>query len=328
MRRHSPSPSRRATLALLAAATAALALPAHAQDYPSKPVKLIVSFPPGSGADTTARHYAKRLQELTRQSFVVDNRPGANSFIAAQAVAKADPDGTTLFFSSNSPVVVNPVLFKKLPYDPQADFAPVARAARAPNLLVVPATSPYKSVADLVAAAKKAPGKLSYASGSAAYQIATEAFNEAAGIDVAHIPYKGAAPAITDTVGGVVDFAIVDVTAALPLVNSGKLRALAVTADKRHTDLPNVPTAIEAGAKGYEFYNWTALYAPAKTPQPVIDKLEQLMHRITQEPETVAFFAKVGGEAFPAGAQELRKYQASQLDFWQQAARRANVQPE
>jgi tripartite-type tricarboxylate transporter receptor subunit TctC len=319
-------PSRRAALILLAAAGATW--PALAQDYPSKPVKLIVSFPPGSGADTTARHYAKRLQELTKQPFVVDNRPGANSFIAAQAVAKADPDGTTLFFSSNSPIVVNPVLFKKLPYDPVADFAPVARAARGPNLLVVPATSPHKAMADLVDAAKKAPGKLSYASGSAAYQIATEAFTEAVGIEATHIPYKGAAPAITDTAGGVVDFAIVDVTAALPLVASGKLRALAVTADRRHADLPNVPTAIEAGARGYEFYNWTALYAPAKTPQPVIDKLEELMQRITKEPETLAFFAKVGGEAFPAGAKELRQYQASQLEFWQRAAQRAKIQPE
>lgn len=324
--RHPLSPSRRAVLILLAAAGATW--PALAQDYPNKPVKLIVSFPPGSGADTTARHYAKRLQELTKQPFVVDNRPGANSFIAAQAVARAEPDGTTLFFSSNSPIVVNPVLFKKLPYDPAVDFAPVARAARAPNLLVVPANSPYKTVAELVAAAKKAPGKLSYASGSAAYHIGTEAFTEAVDIDAAHIPYKGAAPAITDTAGGVVDFAIVDITAALPLVASGKLRALAVTADRRHADLPNVPTAIEAGAKGYEFYNWTALYAPAKTPQPVIDKLEQLMQRITQEPETLAFFAKVGGETFPAGAKELRQYQASQLEFWQRAAKRANLQPE
>jgi tripartite-type tricarboxylate transporter receptor subunit TctC len=325
---HPATPRIHRRTLLVALAGAGLAPALRAQDYPSKPVKLIVSFPPGSGADTTARHFAKRLQELTQQSFVVDNRPGANSFIAAQAVAKAEPDGTTLFFSSNSPVVVNPVLFKKLPYDPVADFAPVARAARAPNLLVVSAASPHKSVADVVAAAKKNPGKLSYASGSAAYHIATEAFNEAVGIEANHIPYKGAAPAITDTAGGTVDFAIVDITAALPLVQSGKLRALAVTSDKRHADLPNVPTAIESGAKGYEFYNWTALYAPAKTPQPVIDKLEQLMQQISKEPETLAFFAKVGGEPFPAGAKELRTYQASQLDFWQRAAKRANLQPE
>jgi tripartite-type tricarboxylate transporter receptor subunit TctC len=328
MHRPSHTPSRRALLVALAALPLGLPAAALAQDYPSKPVTLIVSFPPGSGADTTARLYARRLQEITKQTFVVENRPGANSFLAAQAVARANPDGYTLFYASNSPVVVNAVLFKKPPYDPLADFAPVARASRATNAVVVPANSPYKSVADLAAAAKAKPKGLSYASGSASYQIATEQFTELLGIEALHVPYKGSAPALVDVAGGVVDFGIADISAVLPLAQGGRVRVLAVTSDKRHAALPEVPTAIEAGVKGYEFYNWTGLFAPTKTPQPVIDKLAALMQQVTAEPETVAFLAKVGGETFPAGPLELKRYQLAEIEQWKRTAQRAGIQPE
>jgi len=314
-----------AALALLPLGSAPLA---WAQDYPSKPVRFIVSFPPGSGADTLARLYARRLQDMTKQPFIVGNRPGANSFIAAQAVATAAPDGTTLFFASNSPVVVNAVLFKNLPYQPMNDFAPVARTSRGTNLLLVPQASPYKTVADLVEAAKKAPKKLNYAAGSASYQIATEEFAEAVGADFTHVPYKGAAPAIQDTAAGVTDFTIADISASLPLVQGGRLRALAVTSDRRHAALPNVPTAIESGATGFEYYNWTAVFAPAKTPQAVVDKLSQRIGQITGEPETLAYLAKLGGETFPADAKELRRYQITQIEQWKRVAQRAGIQPE
>lgn len=301
---------------------------AWAQDFPNKTVRFIVSFPPGSGADTTARLYARRLQEITKQTFIVENRPGANSFIAAQAVATAVPDGTTLFFASNSPVVVNAVLFKNLPYSPLNDFAAVARTSRATNLLVVPQASPYKTVAELVEAAKKAPKKLNYAAGSASYQIATEEFSEIVGASFTHVPYKGSAPAIQDTAAGIVDFTIADITAALPLVQSGRLRALAVTSDVRHAALPNVPTAGEAGAKGYEYYNWTGVFAPAKTPPAILERLTQLVQQITAEPDTVAYIGKLGGEAFAGDAKELRRYQVSQIEQWKRVAQHAGIQPE
>jgi tripartite-type tricarboxylate transporter receptor subunit TctC len=317
---------RRACLTVLAALPVAMS--AAAQEYPSKPVTFIVSFPPGSGADTTARLYARRMQEITKQTFIVENRSGANSFLAAQAVARASPDGHTLFYASNSPVAVNAVLFKKPPYDPVGDFAPVARASRATNLVVVPASSPHKTVAELIAAAKKQPKALSYASGSASYQIATELFAELAGVELLHVPYKGSAPALVDTAAGVVQFAIADISAALPLVQSNRLRALAVTSDKRHAALPDVPTAIEAGVKGYEFYNWTGLFAPAKTAPAVIDKLAKLMQQITVEPETAAFLAKLGGETYPGGPQELRRHQLAEIEQWKRAAQRAGIQPE
>lgn len=326
---YSRSHLRRRMLVISGAVAAVLAFaPAWSQDYPSKPVTFVVSFPPGSGADTTARHYARRMQELTKQTFIVDNRPGANSFIAAQAVARAAPDGHMLFFTSNSPMVLNAVLFKKLPYDPVADFAPVARVSRATNLVVVPTSSTFKTLADLVAAAKAKPKQLNYAAGSASYHIATEMFTQALGVELTHVPYKGAAPALADTAGGVADLAVADITAALPLVTGGRLRALAVTSEKRHPALPDVPTAAEAGAKGFEFYNWTALFAPAKTPQPVINKLAELMQKISAEPETVAFMAKVGGEVFAAGPQELRRWQLAEIEQWKRTAQRAGIQPE
>lgn len=320
--------SRRQVLSGLALLPWLGTAPVQAQDYPSKPVRFIVSFPPGSGADTTARFYARRLQEITRQTFVVENRPGANSFLAAQAVATAAPDGSTLFFASNSPVVVNAVLFKTLPYSPTGDFAAVARTSRATNLILVPQASPHKTVADLVDAARKAPGKLNYASGSSSYQIATEEFAEIVGARFTHVPYKGSAPAIQDTAAGIVDFTIADLTAGLPLVQGGRLRALAVTSDRRHVALPEVPTAIEAGAKGFEFYNWTGVFAPAKTPQAIVDRLSQLVLQITAEPEALAFVAKVGGEPFPGDAAELRRYQVAQIEQWKRVAQRAGIQPE
>lgn len=320
--------ARRVILAASCALLLGAMTTAWAQDYPSKPVRVVVSFPPGSGADTTARLYARRLQEITKQAFIVENRPGANSFLAAQAVATAAPDGTTLFLASNSPVVVNAVLFKNLPYHPVNDFAAIARISRGTNLLLVPQASPYKTVADLIAAAKRAPKKLNYASGSASYQIATEEFAEIAGAHFTHVPYKGSAPAIQDTAAGVVDFTIADISAGLPLVQGGRLRALAVTSDRRHGALPDVPTASESGVKGFEFYNWTGLFAPAKTPQPILDKLTQLVQQITAEAETVAFIAKNGAEPFPGDAQELRRYQVAQIEQWKRVAQRAGIQPE
>lgn len=314
-----------AGLAVLMAG-AGLATESRAESFPSKTMTLVVPFPPGSGADSTARHYAKRMHDILGQPCVVENKPGGNSFIAAQAVAQAQADGHTLFLATNSPMATNVVLFKKLPYDPVADFSPVARLTRGVNLLVVPTTSPHKSVGDLVAAARTAPGKLSYASGSASYHIATELFNEMAQIKTAHIPYKGAGQAIGDLINGTVDFAIIDISAVAQLVLGGRLRALAVTSDKRIPHLPQVPTMGEAGFADYRMYNWTAVFVPAKTPAPAIERLSQALNQITNEPEARQMIAQMGGEAFAAMPEELRKFQLSEIEKWKRAASSAKIE--
>ncbi len=221
---------------MLALACAAwLALPAGAARaaYPDKPIRLIVSFPPGSGTDSNARYVAKKMEERLGVAVTVENRPGGNSFIAAQAVAAADPDGYTLLLASNSPVATNAAMFKHLPYDPVKDFAPVARLGYGAMALAVKADAPYKTVADLVNAARLRPGELNFGSGSASYQIATELFLSMGGIKANHVPYRGAAPALTDLAGGQVDFVFADYGAVIPFVQSGRMRLLAVTGDTR-----------------------------------------------------------------------------------------------
>ncbi|WP_342132376.1 Bug family tripartite tricarboxylate transporter substrate binding protein [Hydrogenophaga sp. OTU3427] len=323
------SQRRRVLLTVMAVLPLASPLPsAWAQaDYPARAVTLIIPFPPGSGADTTARLYARRLQELTKQSIVVDNRPGGETFIAAQAVTRANPDGYTLYFAANN-IAMQPALFKKLPYDPIADFVPVARMARGINAIVVPTTSPYKTLAELAEAAKKKPRLLTYGAGGSGFRLYVEQLSEQLGVQFQDIPYKGAGPALVDTAGGVVNFSIADVSAVLPLIHAGKLRALVVSSERRHTLLPDVPSAAEAGVPGYEVYSWTALLAPAKTPQSIVEKLAALMQQINAEPETVAALGKLGIEIFPAGPQELRRYQLSETERWKRVAERAGVEPQ
>lgn len=325
---HQPG-RRRILCAALSTLTLASTLPAMAwaqADYPARPVTLVVSFPPGSGADTTARIYAKRLQEITKQSFVVENRPGGESFIAAQAVARAKPDGYTLFFSSNA-LTLHPALFKRLPYDPVGDFAPVALASRGTNVIVVATGSPYKNFGDLVSAAKKQPNAVTFGAGGQGYRVYVELLAESVGVKFQDVPYKGAGPALMDAAAGVVDFSIGDPSAVASLVKGGKLRALAVAADKRHPMLPDVPTGRELGAPAFELYSWTALYAPAKTPQPVIEKLAGWMRMANNNPETVAAMEKLGIEVFSGGPDDLRRFQASETERWKRTVARAGIQP-
>lgn len=324
-----PFHCRRVLLATLA--TLPLLGPLHSAwaqaNYPTRPVTLVVPFPPGSGADATSRLYARRLQELTQQSFVVDNRPGGESFIAAQAVIRSNPDGHTLYFATNN-VAMHPALFKKLPYDPVADLVPIARAARGVNAIVVPGASPYKTLADLAEAAKKQPKHLTYGSGGSGFRLYVEQLAQQLGVQFQDVPYKGAGPAMVDAAAGIVDFSIGDVSAVLPLIQSGKLRALVVSSEKRHPLLPDVPNAAEAGVPGYIIYSWTGLFAPAKTPQLVVEKLSTLMQQINTEPETVASLAKLGAEPFSAGLQELRPYQLSEIERWKGIAKRAGFEPQ
>ncbi len=299
---------------------------AQATDFPSKPVKFVVPFPPGSGTDTSARYFAKKFTELTGQTVVVDNKPGANGFIAVRNVLSAPADGYTVFVGSNSTLAVNVALFKTLPYDPVTDFAPLSMMMRAPALLVVPAQSNYNSVSELVAAAKAQPGKLDYGSGSAGYQLMAELFNDVAGVQLFHVPFKGASEAMTAVASGTVHMAFADVTGASELVKGGKLRALAVASDRRVPALPQVPTAMEAGLPNFTAYTWVGAMVSAKTPKAETDKLAALLAKIEAMPETREFSEKLGAETMRGGADEMRAFQSAEIQLWKRIVTKAKVE--
>jgi len=301
---------------------------AQAQAYPSRTVKFVVPFPPGSGTDTSARYFGRKLTELTGQTVVVENKPGANGFIAVQNVLAAPADGYTVFVGSNSTLAVNVALFKKLPYNPQTDLAPLSMMMRAPAVVVVPPQSPYKNLKDLIDAAKAQPGKLNHGGGSAGYQLMNEGLNEQAGINIANVPFKGASEALTAVASGTVDVAFADITASTELVKAGKLRALAIASDRRASVLSAVPHMGEAGLPGYGAYVWVAAMVSAKTPKAETDKLATLFAQIERMPETREFYEKLGAETMQGGADEMRQFQAAEIDRWRRIAIRAKVEQE
>lgn len=293
--------------------------------YPEQPIKMVVSFPPGSGTDTNARYAASKLQERIGVPVIVENRPGANSFIAAEAVINAKPDGYTLLLASNSPVTTNVVMFKDLRYDPVKQLAPLAKLAYGPMALTVKADSPFQTVEDLIEHSRQNSGSLNYGAGSASYRIATELFLTQAGIKAEHIPYKGAAPALTDLAGGHVDFVFADFGAVVPFIESGAMRLLAVTGNERVSAVPDVPTLQEVGLKDYYMINFTAAFAPAGTPQEIVDMLSKHFVEIYQEPEAQEFLDRTHWIAFPGGQEELREFQRSEIERWGAAREAANI---
>ncbi|MCY1204813.1 Tripartite tricarboxylate transporter family receptor [compost metagenome] len=320
------TPTPRRYVLLLAAALGCVGLaPAFAAGYPERPVKIIVSLPPGSGADTTARFLAQHLTQTLGQPFVVENKPGANSFIAAKAVADAPADGYTLFVASNSPMVTNAAVFRRLPYDPLKDFAPVASLARFPMVIVVPANSPYTTLGGLVAAMKAAPGKLNFASGTPTYQVAMEQFHERNGIKGTVVPYKGTGPAVSDLAAGICDYSIAEVSAVMPLIRGGKLRALAVASAEHHKDLPEVPTAAESGNKGYEAYAWTGVFFPAKVPAAIVQRVGDQVRAVMSSAEGATFIGNLGGAVFTGSAQQLRDFQLAEIEATKRVVKSANI---
>lgn len=308
----------------LGIAVGVLAGAAHAA-YPEQPIKLVVSFPPGSGTDTNARYAASKLQERIGVPVIVENRPGANSFIAAEAVINAKPDGYTLLLASNSPVTTNVVMFKDLRYDPVNQLVPLAKLAYGPMAVTVKADSPFKTVEDLIAHSKEKAGSLNYGAGSASYRIATELFLTQAGIKAEHIPYKGAAPALTDLAGGHVDFVFADLGAVVPFIESGAMRILAVTGNERVAAVPDVPTLQEIGLKDYYMINFTAAFAPAGTPKDIVDMLSEHFVEIYKDPESQKFLDRTHWIAFPGGQEELRQFQQSEIQRWGAAREAANI---
>lgn len=315
----------------LAGAAAALALPAFGQgtQYPEKPIRIVVPYPPGGFNDTLARTLAGKLQTSWGQPVVVDNKPGGATVIGIDAAAKSAPDGYTLVILPFS-FAVNTSIFRKLPYDTEKDFAPITLAAATANLLVVPPSLPVNSVQELIALAKSRPGGLKYAStgtGSSNH-LSMETFKQMAGVDIVHVPYKGSAPAVTDLLGGHVDVMFDNISNVIKHVQSGRLRALAVTTPARSPHAPQLPTVSEAGVPGYEIAVWFGVAAPAGTPKPVVDKLNAEIVKILNQPDVKEKFAAQGVDAVGTTPQQFAAHLREQQAKWATVVRNAGVTPE
>ncbi len=314
----------RRILVLFAALAAAVS--AHAQQWPSKPIRMVVNFPPGGAADQIARAVAPPLGEALGQPVVVENRPGANGNIGAEAVAKSPPDGYTLLMSSGGAFSVNPHLYTKLPFDPLKDLEPIAAAARILVFLVVKPDLPAKTVEEFVALARANPGRLSYGSpgsGSSPH-IAGEMFKRAAKIDVVHVPYKGAAPALTDLLGGQLDF-MFDPGIGLGQVRAGKLRLLAVGSPKRSPLFPDVPTVAEAGIVGFDADSWFGFYAPAGLPPDIAVRLNRELNRALQTQAVRDRITAIGGEPVAMSAAEFAEVQRKDRERFGTVVREAGI---
>ncbi len=319
-------PRRAVVLALLAAAAAPTAW-AQAK-YPEKPITFIVPFAAGSATDQLARALGSSITEQSKQTVVVDNKAGASGIVAAQMAAKAAPDGYTVLITTNTTHAANGHLYKKLPYDAVKDFAPVTGLGKGGQVLVVRADAPYKSVADLLAKARKDPGKLSFGSGSSSSRVAGEMFKQLSHTDILHVPYKSNPNAITDLLGGQIDMMITDTATGVPQVKAGKLRALAVSTTHRIALLPDVPTIDEAGIKGYDMGYWFAAYVPTGTPAPVVARLRELLVHATKSPGATNFFESSGSQAWNTTSDELAKFQTAETLKWGKVIKAAGIEPE
>jgi len=299
-------------LALLLASGAA-----QAQEYPVKPIRIIVPSSPGGGTDILARQLSVKLTERWGQQVIVDNRPGAGQMIGISLVAKSPPDGYTLVMTA-TPLAINTVLYKKVPYDPIRDFAPVTQVAAMPNLLVMHPTLPVRNVKQMIALAKSRPGELAYASAGIGTgpHLSMELFNHMAGIKLEHVPYKGTGPALLDTMSGHVPLLMSTLLPPLPHLKTGRLRALGVTSAKRVSSLPDVPTVAEGGVAGYEVVGWYGIAAPAGTPQPVVVKLQTEISAILHAPETRDKLAAEGAEVVGSKPEEFGAFLKSEIDKW------------
>lgn len=313
--------------ASLAAASFGLAaLPARAE-YPDKPLKLVIPFPPGGITDVIGRNLAHHAQQAMGQPMIVDNRPGGGGVIATDVVAKSAPDGATILLAAIGQAVVNPYLLKKLPYDPKADLTPVSLIAQGPNVLVVNAASPYKTLGDLLADAKKTPGALtfgSYGNGSSPH-LAAALLTERTGARFTHIPYKGAAPAMNDLLGGQTSFMFDSLITSLPQLKAGKLRALAVTSAARNALIPSVPTFAEAGVGDFTMLAWYGIFAQGKTPPAIVDRLNKEIVEFAATPAARKQFADQGLELISDSPGEYAKFLAAEDRKWSAVIKRANI---
>lgn len=316
-----------AVLCLGCMAAAPLAQAQSADHYPSKPINYVVPFAAGGTTDLLGRLIGQRLSQVLGQSVVVENRAGAGGNIGSDYVAKAAPDGYTLLGGTISSHAINVSLYPKMPYDPIKNFQPVALIGTLPNVLVVNVNSPYKSVQDVLAAAKAKPGSINFgSSGNGTSQhLAAELFANMAGLKMTHVPYKGSSQAVQALLGNQVDIVFENSVAAMPMVQSGKFRALATTGAKRAAELPDVPTMAESGLPGYEIVSWQAIFAPAGTPMPIVNKLATEINKIIHQPDIKAKLAGMGVEPSGAGPAELGKFQKSEVAKWANLIKVANI---
>ena len=294
---------------------AAIASPTRAQDFPSKPIRVIAPFGPGTATDTVARVIANEMGRLTGQSVVIENKPGAEGQIGAQAAAQAAPDGYTMFITTQTTQSINPHVYKSPPYDPVKSFAPVCGLTLGAQVVMVKNELPVKSVAELIALAKKEPGKLSFGSGNGSSRGGAELFKAMARVDLLGVPYKTQPQAVTDLMGGRIDVIFSDFTAGLPAVLDGRARGIAVTSKKRIPGLEQFPTVDET-VPGFEMWAWTAAYVPAGTPRPVVDRLNGLVREAMKSQPYLSLTRTTYGVPFPGSPEELATFQASETKKW------------
>ncbi len=299
----------------------------RADDYPSHPIKLIVPYAPGGGADAVARIVAKRVSETVGQPIVIENRGGAGSIIGTEDVHKAEPDGYTLLLGQSGPISINPAVYKELPYDPEKDFAPITMTTAYPYILVVNAKLPVKTLQDFVAMVKAKPGEFNYGSTGvgSANQLVTELFSSRAGLKMVHVPYRGTALAVADLLAGQVTAVCADPVSALPHIKAGTLRALAVTSKQRSPVAPDVPTIAESGYPGFDAIAWHGILAPAKTPPPIIKELHDQIVAALNDPATKALLEAQAMQTVGDTPGEFAAFIKQDIAVWKEVARQANV---
>jgi tripartite-type tricarboxylate transporter receptor subunit TctC len=324
------TPRSRALVACALILTALTAPQAHAQAaaFPSKPIRIIVPFNAGSGADSSSRFYGEQMGKLFNQQVLVDNRPGGSGVVAVQAVRQAPADGHTILMGSNSPAVVNAITMKNLPYDPFKDLRPLYGIAISPVAFAVKADSPHKNIGDLIAAAKKERRPLQLGNYSAGYQLVAAWLGTASGLEVTHIPYKGGAQMLTDVVGGQVEVGVIDFTGAIELMKGGRIRLLAITADKREPKFPEVPTMKESGFPEFETWVWSAFFLRAETPDDVVEKLAAAMHKAMTSEAGRAYQATLPSAPLTMGPKELGEFQQREYQRFKRVADLAGIKPE
>jgi tripartite-type tricarboxylate transporter receptor subunit TctC len=318
-----------ARVAALIVASAWWCTPAYAQPYPAKTVRLIVPFAPGGGVDFTARILAQKLSDAWGQQAVVDNRPGAGGIIGTELVAKSPPDGYTLLMGSIGSVSINPGLYRKLPYDPVKDFAPVTQIGFVPNIVVVHPSLPVKSIRELIALARANPGALVYGTGGSgtSNHLSGELFKTMARIDIRHVPYKVGAQATSDLIGGQLSVMFDNFPTSLPHVRAGKLRALAVTSAVRSGAAPDVPTVAESGLPGYEIIGWVGVLAPAATAKEMLNKLYADIAKALTLADLKEKFANLGAEAGSSTPEQFAAFIQSEIAKWGKVIRDAGIEP-
>ena len=312
------------------ATAALLALPLAAAAFPDKPIEWVVPYPPGGGSDVVARTLGEPMGKALGQTLVINNKPGAATNIGADYVAKAKADGHVILTADTATLAANPSLYAKLGYNAERDFAPIGLMARFPMLLVVNASLPVKNLAEFVAWAKKQPDGVNYAtpgSGSP-HHLATELFRERTGLKLVHVPYRGAAPAVQDVVGGQVPFMFIDTASGYPHIASGKLRAIGVASPKRVANFDSIPTLAEQGLKGFEAYAWQGLVVPAGTPPAVIEQLNKALVEALGSTAVKARFQTLGLEAIPGTPAQMAAYAKAEREKWGAVIRAANIKVE